>query len=163
MVPSQVFEIVVRRYQGAVRRFLTGLTDGDSMLADDLAQDTFIKAFYAWDSFAALSSPKTWLMRIAYNTFMDYMRQQHPTEDLNAVSDTPSQMHPPATDLHIDMQQALLILSPPERTCVQLSVLEDRSIKQIVKITGINENTVKSHLKRGKEKLRTYLNENGYE
>ncbi|MCQ2310756.1 MAG: sigma-70 family RNA polymerase sigma factor [Paludibacteraceae bacterium] len=162
MVPSQVFEIVVRRYQGAIRRFLTGLTDGDSMLADDLAQDTFIKAFYAWDSFAALSSPKTWLMRIAFTTYMDYLRVHHVTEDMEAVSEmVPSS--PSSQDLQMDMQQALQLLSRPERVCVQLTIMEDRSIKQVCTITGMNINTVKSHIKRGKEKIRTYLKTNGYD
>lgn len=139
------------------------------MLADDLAQETFIKAFYAWDSFAALSSAQTWLFRIAYNTFYDYLRTHHITEDLDdclaqedtsASSDTDNTCSPvAAADLRMDVEQAMRRLSPAERTCVQLFLVEDVPIRQIVKITGMNENTIKSHLRRGKEKLKTFLSD----
>ena len=62
-----------------------------------------------------------------------------------------------------DVQRAMQQLSEPERLCVQLALIEDRSIRQIVTITGLNENTVKSHLKRGKDKLKTFLINNGYD
>lgn len=165
MVPSQVFEIVVRRYQRSVRAFLTQLTGGDSMLADDLAQETFIKAFYAWDTFQALSSAKTWLFRIAYNTFYDYNRSHHMTEDIDEVDVDCSSAEEKTdkSDLRFDLSQAMLLLSEAERTCVQLAVVEDLPIKRVVQVTGMNENTVKSHIKRGKEKLKTYLKNNGYD
>ncbi len=137
------------------------------MLADDLAQDTFIKAFYAWDSFAALSSPKTWLMRIAYNTFVDYTRSPSTSSESIQSSICNIQSSNGASgssfDIRNDVQQAMLQLSEPERLCVQLALIEDRSIRQIVSITGMNENTIKSHLHRAKDKLRTFLINNGYD
>ena len=133
------------------------------MLADDLAQETFIKAFYAWDTFAALSAPKTWLMRIAYTTFVDYVRNNHITEDLEQASSIGSASNSRSTDIRYDVQAALQQLSEQERICVQLELIEDQSIRQIGTITGLNENTVKSHLKRGKDKLKTFLINNGYD
>ncbi len=139
------------------------MTDGDTMLADDLAQEAFIKAFYAWDTFAALSSPKTWLMRIAYTTFIEYTRTHHSTEDLDTAPEPLVSGPDNATAIQLDVQTALQLLSPPERLCVQLSLMEDCSLHQVATITGLNENTVKSHLKRGKEKLKTYLTNHGYD
>jgi len=141
------------------------MTKGDSMLADDLAQETFIKAFYAWDTFQALSSAKTWLMRIAYTTFIDYTRSQHFTEDVDDIPEDlePPSAHAPRADIQMDVQEAMKLLSKNERLCVNLALVEDCSIKEVSKITGLNENTVKSHLKRGKEKLKTYLSQNGYD
>jgi len=165
VVPSQVFEIVVRRHQNAVRRFLTEMTKGDTMLADDLAQEAFIKAFYAWDTFQAVSSPKTWLMRIAYTTFIDHTRSQHLSEDIDelSVEDEPISSGKVREDIQMDVARAMQLLSHNERLCVNLSLVEDCSIREVAKITGLNENTVKSHLKRGKEKLKTYLSQNGYD
>jgi len=135
------------------------------MLADDLAQETFIKAFYAWDTFQALSSTKTWLMRIAYTTFIDYTRAQHLTEDVDdlPIEDEPISSEKVREDIQMDVAKAMQLLSEKERLCVNLSLVEDCSVKEVVKITGLNENTVKSHLKRGKEKLKTYLSNNGYD
>ena len=63
----RAFDELVRRYQSPVRRFFLSQTMGDEQLSDDLAQDTFIKAYTNITSFRGLASFKTWLMRIAYN------------------------------------------------------------------------------------------------
>ncbi len=83
---KRAFDALLRKYQSQVRRFLLGLTVGDSQLADDLAQETFIKAYMNIGKFRGLSSFSTWIMRIAYNTHYDYRRTHHQTED----ADTPA-------------------------------------------------------------------------
>ena len=67
---AKAFEQLVRKYQSPVRRLFLHLTCGDSELSDDLAQDTFIKAYTGIASFKNLSDFSTWLYRIAYNVFM---------------------------------------------------------------------------------------------
>ena len=52
---------------------------------------------------------------------------------------------------------------PEERLCVTLRLMEGQPVKRIAEISGMTENTVKSHLHRGKSKLATYLRENGYD
>jgi len=54
-------------------------------------------------------------------------------------------------------------LKDVERTCITLFYMEDLSIDKIAGITGIPAGTVKSHLSRGKDKLATYLKQNGYD
>ena len=63
----------------------------------------------------------------------------------------------------MDIYSALALLKPDERTCVTLQLIDGYPIDQIAKITGIPENTVKSHLHRGKEKMVNYLKQNGYD
>ena len=77
---TKAFDELVRRYQSPVRRFFLHQTLGDSQLSDDLAQDTFIKAYTNIRSFKGLASFQTWLMRIAYNVHYDYCRKEktHP-------------------------------------------------------------------------------------
>ena len=72
----RAFDELVRRYQSPVRRFFLNLTLGDGQLSDDLAQDTFVKAYLNITKFRGLSSFQTWLMRIAYNVFYDYTRKR---------------------------------------------------------------------------------------
>ena len=67
----RAFDSLLRKYQSQVRRFLLSLTLGDGQLADDLAQDTFIKAYTNIGKFRGLSSFSTWIMRIAYNVHYD--------------------------------------------------------------------------------------------
>ena len=82
----RAFDKLTREYQSPVRRFFLGQTLGDTQLSDDLAQDTFVKAYTHIGQFRGQSSFLTWLFRIAYNVFYDYTRGLRPTSDL----DTPA-------------------------------------------------------------------------
>ena len=81
---TRAFDQLVKKYQSAVRRFFLNQTYGDGALSDDLAQETFIKAYTHIASFKNLSNFSTWLYRIAYNVFYDYIRTQKETADLDA-------------------------------------------------------------------------------
>jgi RNA polymerase sigma-70 factor (ECF subfamily) len=67
------------------------------------------------------------------------------------------------SSLKMDLYKALSLLKDEERTCITLQLIDGQPIDKISDITGIPQNTVKSHLKRGKEKLASYLKENGYD
>ena len=161
---KRAFDQLVRKYQSPVRRFFLNQTLGDEQLSDDLAQDTFIKAYVNITKFKGLSSFSTWLMRIAYNVFYDDVRARKQTEDvdtsISALRQTSSNGD---SNLKMDIYAALALLKPDERTCITLQLIDGYPIEQISKITGIPDNTVKSHLRRGKEKMTLYLKENGYD
>ena len=65
--------------------------------------------------------------------------------------------------LKMDLIEALSVLSPAERTCVNLQLMDGQPINKIAEITGMAEGTIKSHLSRGKSKLANYLRKNGYD
>lgn len=157
----RAFDQLVVRYQSPVRRFFLHQTLGDEPLSDDLAQDTFIKAWCNIGSFRAMSSFQTWLMRIAYNVFYDYVRSRKTTSDIDNVAEpmTNGNSNP---SLQMDLYHALSLLKPDERTCITLQLVDGYKIDQIAKITDMKEGTVKSILFRGKEKLTKYLKQNGY-
>lgn len=157
----RAFDQLVVRYQSPVRRFFLHQTLGDEPLSDDLAQDTFIKAWRNIGSFRAMSSFQTWLMRIAYHVFYDYVRSRKTTSDIDNVAEpmTNGNSNP---SLQMDLYHALSLLKPDERTCITLQLVDGYKIDQIAKITDMKEGTVKSILFRGKEKLTKYLKQNGY-
>ena len=161
---KRAFDQLVRKYQSPVRRFFLNQTLGDEQLSDDLAQDTFIKAYVNITKFKGLSSFSTWLMRIAYNVFYDDVRARKQTEDvdtsISALRQTSSNGD---SNLKMDIYAALALLKPDERTCITLQLIDGYPIDEISKITGIPDNTVKSHLRRGKEKMTVYLKQNGYD
>jgi RNA polymerase sigma-70 factor (ECF subfamily) len=160
---KKAFDQLVRKYQSPVRRFFLNQTLGDEQLSDDLAQETFIKAYVNITKFRGMSSFKTWLMRIAYNVFYDQVRAKHQTDD---IEDSTAAMRQTAStgdsNVKMDVNAAMALLKPYERTCITLQLIDGYPIDEISKITGIAENTVKSHLKRGKDKMANYLRENGY-
>ena len=157
---KRAFDELVHRYQSPVRRFFLNQTMGDEQLSDDLAQDTFIKAYTNITSFRGMASFKTWLMRIAYNVFYDYTRSHRATEDVDVV---PQRSGGENSSLQMDIYAALALLKPDERTCITLQLIDGYDITGIAMITQLKEGTVKSHLSRGKEKLANYLRKNGYD
>jgi RNA polymerase sigma-70 factor (ECF subfamily) len=166
----RAFDELVRRYQSPVRRFFLSQTMGDEQLSDDLAQDTFIKAYTNITSFRGLASFKTWLMRIAYNVWYDHTRKGERGEVRNEknekerVNNSLTSHHSPLTsELRLDLYAALALLKPDERTCITLQLIDGYDIAGIAKITQMKEGTVKSHLSRGKDKLANYLRQNGYD
>ena len=184
---KKAFDQLVRKYQSPVRRFFLNQTLGDEQLSDDLAQETFIKAYVNITKFRGMASFSTWLMRIAYNVFYDEVRKRkvetvsfeeggrrkeegdysHPQiyrQNSSLQQDySPSSLLLPPSSLKMDIHQALAQLKLDERTCITLQLIDGYPIDQIAKITGIAENTVKSHLRRGKEKMANYLKQNGYD
>lgn len=159
----KAFDKLVVKYQSPIRRFFLTQTGGDNQLSDDLAQDTFVKAYTNITKFHGLSSFSTWLYRIAYNTLYDYFRRNKTTDDIDnapAVSNRNSENGD--SNLKMDLNDAMQILSDKERSCISLQLIEGQSIDKIAEITGMNQGTVKSHLSRGKQKLTNFLKQNGY-
>lgn len=130
---GRAFDELVRRYQSPVRRFFLNQTLGDSQLSDDLSQDTFIKAYTNIRSFRGLASFQTWLMRIAYNVFYDYVRREKGKVNSEQFSsDGPAVERVAAANssfltshssFKMDLYAALALLKPDERTALpQISI-----------------------------------------
>lgn len=148
----RAFDELVRRYQSPVRRFFLHQTLGDEQLSDDLAQDTFIKAYTNIGKFRGLASFQTWLMRIAYNVFYDYTRSKKQTDDIDGIQQPSLQT---STVVGMDVYEALRLLKEKERTCITLQLIDGYDIAGIARITGIKEGTVKSHLSRERKNWQT--------
>ena len=163
---KRAFDQLVRKYQSPVRRFLLNLTASNEALSDDLAQDTFLKAYTHIGQFRGTASFQTWLMRIAYNVFYDYKRRVPHSASEGTIGDAALETAeaPSGTVVGtiIDVRRALALLKDEERTCVTLQMIDGEPIGQIAAITGMPENTIKSHLRRGKARLANYLKQNGY-
>lgn len=156
----RAFDQLVRQYQSPVRRFFLNLTLGNEALSDDLSQDTFLKAYTHIGQYRGTSSFLTWLTRIAYNVFYDYKRSHTFTSEA-ALPECPSART--AAGEKLDIYSALTLLRDDERTCITLQLIDGYAIDEIAGITNMPVGTVKSHLKRGKDKVANYLRQNGYD
>lgn len=161
---KQAFNKLVLKYQSSVRRFLLNLTMGDSMWSDDLAQDTFIKAYLHLQSFQGISGFSSWLFRIAYRTFYDSIRTKRLITNLDHLENSQDHQTPNNfSSLNIDLNTAMKSLKPAERTAILLFYMEDMSQKEVAKIMELPVGTVKTHLLKGKVKLGDFLEKSGYE
>lgn len=143
--------------QRALRRFLTALCCGDASLADDLAQETLLKAWLSADSFRADAAFSTWIHRIAYNTFINHRRKHSLQENISEAADLPSGSQADDSFRYQALYAALARLTAKERTSILLYYLQGYSIKEIAEIEDTSESAVKQHLSRGRDHLRTIL------
>ncbi len=157
----RAFARLVEEYSPGLRRFVYNLTLGDAALTDDITQETFIKAYTQLRSFQGLARFGTWLYTIACRVHQDYLRK-HSREiiDSELCQHNESVSTPlDSVDCKHDIDIALSGLSNDERTAVLLFYLEDRPIKEISRITGKPEGTIKAHLSRAKVKMAKNMKE----
>ena len=152
---------LVEQEQEPLRRFLCVLCGGDRFRADDLAQEALLKAYMSFTRFEGRSKFSTWLFRIAYNCFYDYKSRvgRSEGEELTQVHEkTPDEKADPAARFeNQELYMAIGGLSETERTVILLFYMEDKSIKDIEAITGMPSGTVRSHLSRGRQHLKAFL------
>lgn len=153
------FGELVRRHQSAVRRFLRSLTQGDTALADDLAQETFVQAYRGLAHFRGDANFATWLLGIAHNHWRNARRRlRHvPLEPQHLDADAATPGAAFSSDLRQDLAQAVATLSPDEQTALHLCYQQGLSHREIADVLGWPVGTVKTHLARSKDKLRPLL------
>jgi RNA polymerase sigma-70 factor (ECF subfamily) len=151
------FGELVRRHQSRIRAWLRQLTR-NAASADDIAQEAFIKAWDKLHTFGGQGRFAAWLMKIAYTEFLMAHRrakgEQRLAAAVEAEADAP--VHDPAGQhgAATDLQRMLAVLSEEERVAMVLCYAEGMSHAEASAITGWPVGTVKSHIHRGKEKIR---------
>jgi len=157
---QNAFGELVRRHQSPVRAFLTRMTRGDSHLADDLAQETFLKAWRNLQTFRGSSRFSTWLFGIAFNEFRSAARQRKELA-LEDVTGSPPELAEPSaaasSNLRLDLAAALKLLNSNERATVLLCCQNGLSHEEASQVLDCPLGTVKTNVLRGKEKLRRRL------
>ena len=155
------FRLLVERHQAAIRGFLGRLLAGDHGTADDLAQDTFMLAYRKMHTLKSGNSLRSWLHSIAYRQFLQHGRK-HARQ--RVMSDPPEPQHDPrqAVDAEILAPELMKQVNEKERVCLTLAYAAGMSHPEIGEVTGMPLGTVKSHITRGKQKLKDWLTENDH-
>ncbi|HET7511464.1 MAG TPA: sigma-70 family RNA polymerase sigma factor [Chthoniobacterales bacterium] len=152
------FAELVRNHQSAVRGLLRQLTRSDVGLADDLAQETFLRAYKNLRSFRGEAKFSTWLYRIAYNCFREDARKR---KELVGLDETQleGEQDPQTVDpaLRHDLMQALQLLPLHERSAIVLCCQNGLSHDEAARVLEIPLGTVKTNVLRGREKLKKIL------
>jgi RNA polymerase sigma-70 factor (ECF subfamily) len=157
------FDLLVARYYQRIDRLVQHVV-GHPMMAEDIAQETFLRAYRALPRFRGEASFYSWLYRIAINLCMSYLRQRPPAARLSEeVHDaTPAFAADPSSLLECDerhrlVRQAIAALPAHYRIVVILRDLEGFSYQEIAALLSIPLGTVKSRLNFGKRLLRDSL------
>jgi RNA polymerase sigma factor (sigma-70 family) len=151
---SAAFGLLVRQHQSQLRGFLRRLTRGDHALADDLAQETFLEAWRKIAQFRGEGSFAGWLMRIGWSRYLMTARQRklEPLEEQNDLPSSDADSH-----VRLDLEKAMAQLSAPERAALTVCYALGYSNEEGADILAMPLGTLKSHVARGREKLRRML------
>jgi RNA polymerase sigma-70 factor (ECF subfamily) len=154
---SNAFCELVRRYQSPVRGFLIRMAQGDAHTADDLAQETFLKAWQKLRSFRGEARFSTWLFGIALNEFRNECRRHRKwnwEQDGVEVEEAAPGHH---VHLNMDLNEAMKMLAHAERAAIILCCQNGLSHEEAAQVLDCPLGTVKTNILRGKEKLRKHL------
>jgi RNA polymerase sigma factor (sigma-70 family) len=156
------FAELVRRHQSDVRGLLRRLTGGDGARADDLAQETFLKAYRSLASFRGQGRFQSWLFGIAYRAFLSDVRRKSEspaTERQQAEAPHPEAANDPG--MRYDLERALALLRPEERAALALTFGQGLPHEEAAEILQCPLGTLKTHVNRGKARLRELLQPEG--
>jgi RNA polymerase sigma factor (sigma-70 family) len=157
----QAFGVLVSRHQSAVRGLLRRLTGGDLAQADDLAQETFLRAYRGLQGYRGGAKFSSWLYRIACNVFFSRDRGSR------LAAPEPPELEAGAAEVSLpdmlleryDLERALASLKPRERAAIVLTYANELTHEEAAVILDCPLGTLKTHVARAKEKLRRQLEE----
>ena len=147
----------VEHEQGALRGFLLYLCCGNKEEADDIAQDALVKAYLSSAGYQEKGRFRSWLFKIAHNTFLNHKASCRTTESIDEARTLISNNEADASFEHQDLYLALRTLPPKERSAITLFYLNGYNIKEIAAITEASEDAVKKQLSRGRDQLKEKL------
>lgn len=159
---TEAFGVLVHRYSGKVYGLAFGMLH-DAERAEDVAQETFLRAYEHLDSFRGASAFATWLYRIAYNRAAEYCRRQRSfgrlDERCRAVADEEVSAERYDPETVVRMRHALLRLPPDDRALVTLFYEEEFPVAEIARMMNLSQANVKVRLHRIRGRLRQYMEE----
>lgn len=167
-------EALFRRYHAPIHALVARMV-GAGPEAEDLVQETFLKAFKNIGGFRGASSFKTWLYQIATNTCLNHLAKAerkyiHDSLDSPVSGDvdatlgdrlasggaTPDEVAE-ASEVYRRVQEAVERLSPEFRSVLVLRDLQDLSYEEVSETLGVNLGTVKSRLARARKQVQQWL------
>jgi len=149
--------VFVTKHENKLYRTALAIT-GNVSDAEDVVQEAFLRAYEKAPEFESEEHEKAWLIRVTVNLCNSCLRSpwRKRTEPLLDSY--------PAMDLkQHELLERILALPPKYRTVIHLFYYEGYSIKDISGLTGQKEATIRSHLTRARQKLKSVLKEDDYE
>jgi RNA polymerase sigma-70 factor (ECF subfamily) len=167
---AEAFRILVERHSHAVFRLAFRIT-GNEQDAEDVVQESFLRAYRKLGRFEARANFGTWLYRIVANCALDLLRRRQsrqdqarpePLEMAELTATTPMDAHGPerlaeSAEIGRSVAAALDGLSPLERAAFMLRHYEGRSIHEIARTLGLGTSAAKHSVFRAVRKLRIAL------
>lgn len=150
---QRAFRELVGRHENPLRSFLRHLAGAE--LADELAQESFVKAWQSAGRFRSQSSFRSWLCAIGWRCFIDHVRRERrESRKIEAFADAGRDSPAPAEEQRLDLGRLLVMLSYEERASLILCEGQGWSHPEAADILQMPLGTLKSTVMRAKRKCR---------
>ncbi len=169
---KDLFRQIVDAYGGMILAMLYRMT-GSREDAEDMAQETFVKAYFSLGKYRGESSISTWLYSIAYHLAVSSMRKKRLTVSREKFTDKELQQSSTWLESGEDtelkelrerqygaLEKAVAELEPQDRFLITAFYEQDRSLAELTQITGMSLSNVKVRLFRCRNRLARILKEN---
>lgn len=161
---KEAFDEIVKRYQGMVARTVKGML-GDTVFAEDIGQEVFIKLYYSLHEFRGEAKLSTYIQKIAVNLTLNEIKRRkrffsmfshtdsYETYEYD-IADDDNEERKDAREL---VGRALKMVEPKYRIIVTMRMLQGYSVKETSEMLGLPLGTVLSRLSRAQDKLKDIL------
>ena len=161
---KEAFEVLFNRYKDAIHKLYLARTGGNSDDADDLLQETFIKAFLNPDKLDVSYTFGPWVYTIARNTFVDYVRKRRDDLSIDTLPGNGGFVTPVASEAtpeerYINRQRGKQLaghlekMTPRYRRLIELRFFKEYSYEEIAAELKLPLGTVKTQIHRAREQL----------
>jgi RNA polymerase sigma-70 factor (ECF subfamily) len=164
---------LVERYAPVAVSFIARMVQNRA-LAEDLAQDTCLRAFQRLSTYDRSRRFVSWFLQVAHNVTVDYLRRKRAdTVSLDALLDTghpggveDDRVSPAAlaegAEIAADLERALTLIRPEHRLAIVLHYQQGLSHLEMSNVLGVPVATVKTYLHRGRKEMAAHLSKQGY-
>jgi RNA polymerase sigma factor (sigma-70 family) len=163
-LPISEFDGFYQAHYASVVRLAYSLC-GSVQIAEELAQEAFVAAHARWSELHGFDRPDLWVRRVVINRSISYRRREaterRALEQVHGRDGVIDSGEQPVGDT--ELWAALRELSPRQAEALALFYVEDQPLSEVAKILGLGEETVKTHLKRGRAALAAKLAESRVE
>jgi len=169
---KDAFRLLVERHSQTIFRLAFRMMQNEQD-AEEIVQDTFLRAYRALDGFESRSNFGTWIYRIAVNRCYDLLDQrktrhevhsqdQPEADELDLVEQIPAKDPNPersllSSEIEVRVRSAMKQLTAGERTAFVLRHFEGRSVEEIARVLNVREGAAKNRVHRAVQKLRQQL------
>jgi RNA polymerase sigma factor (sigma-70 family) len=150
---------VYRETIGPLYAFVSRRVGGDTGLAEDLVQDTWMRALDTWPARGVPDDPMAWLTRVARNTLVSHFRKHRPEAMDPARMEIEDERFSPATpDSAVVVGWGLAQLRHAHADVLEAFCFDGQSVSEIAASRSLSERAVEGRLRRGRAKLKSKLN-----
>lgn len=150
---NEVFTEYVRKFQPTVFRVAYSFVKNTAD-SEDITQEAFLKLYRSNESFATDENIKAWLIKVAANISKNHLRSAWNKRKTSLTDDLPLEK-----EEDYALLEALNRLNENYRTVIYLHYYEGYSVSETARLLDISESNVKARLKRGRDKLKAFLEE----